>query len=143
MDQIAQQHLNYFIGTWDTEGIILETNNAPAIKIKGTDTYYWILDNSFMLHQANVMMGTSNSLTHEIIGYDVLSKHYTMQYYNNQSQSGFMNATLQNHLWTFTGSNLEFNGRFSKENNEFSGIWKQLTDANIWRDFIHIKLTKR
>ncbi|MEN5435865.1 DUF1579 family protein [Sphingobacterium faecium] len=143
MDQIAKQHLNHFIGTWDTEGIILETNNAPAIKIKGTDTYYWILDNSFLLHQANVMIGTSNSLTHEIIGYDVVRQHYSMQYYNNQGQSGFMNAILDNHLWTFTGTNLKFNGGFSKENNEFSGIWKQLNDHNIWSDFIHIKLTKR
>ncbi|KKX50995.1 hypothetical protein L950_0207545 [Sphingobacterium sp. IITKGP-BTPF85] len=52
MDQIAKQHLNHFIGTWDTDGIILETNNAPEVKIKGTDTYCWILDNSFLLHQA-------------------------------------------------------------------------------------------
>lgn len=143
MNQQAQQNLNHFIGTWHTEGIILKTNNVPEVKIKGIDTYRWILNDSFILHEANVMIGNSNSLTHEIIGHDDKNQLYTMQYYNNQGQSGFMEATMKNNLWTFTGSTLKFNGGFSLENNEFTGIWQQLTSNNIWTDFIHIKLTKR
>lgn len=143
MKQITQQNLNHFIGTWDTEGIILETNNAAAIEIKGTDTYCWILNGCFILHEANVMVGNSNILTHEIIGYDILNQHYTMQYFNNQGQSGFMKAKIKNNIWSFTGSNLKFNGAFNRKNKEFSGIWKQLSSNNIWRDFIHIKLTRR
>lgn len=60
MDKIAKQNLDHFIGTWDTEGFILETNNVPTSEIKGSDTYCWILNDYFILHEANVMIGNSN-----------------------------------------------------------------------------------
>lgn len=134
--------LNKFIGSWSTEGLIPASNSSPEIKIKGIDNYEWITDGCFLLHTANVMIGSDNSKVHEIIGYDSLKHHYTMQYYDNSGNSGIMTAIVDDGLWTFTGDSLRFKGGFNEKEDVFSGVWEQLTDSKIWSHFMDIKLSK-
>ncbi len=135
-------HLSRFIGSWDTEGLIPSSNGSSEIKIIGTDNYEWITDGFFLLHTADVTIGDDNSKTHEIIGYDSLNNHYTMQHYNNKGNSGFMTATVNDGLWTFNGDSLCFKGGFNEQGDVFSGIWEQLTDDKTWSHLMEIKLSK-
>ncbi|MBB2148659.1 DUF1579 family protein [Pedobacter gandavensis] len=128
----AFNQLSKFIGSWDTEGTIPSSSQAPEIKIIGTDTYEWIVDGFFVLHQADVTIGKDTSKTHEIIGYDSLNQHYTMQHYDNQGNSGLMTATVHHNSWTFTGDSLRFKGGFNEIGDVFSGVWEQLRDDKTW-----------
>lgn len=143
MDKQAYDQLSKFIGNWNTEGIIPSTNNEPAIKIIGTDHYEWIVDGFFLLHKAEVHIGNDSSKTHEIIGYDSLKHHYTMQHYNNKGESGFMSATVNDGLWVFNGDSLRFRGGFNEAEDVFSGVWEQLTENKTWAHLMDIKLSKK
>ncbi|WP_214227799.1 DUF1579 family protein [Pedobacter sp. B4-66] len=138
----AYNQLSNFIGSWNTEGLIPASNGQPEIKIIGTDNYNWIVDGFFLLHTADVTIGNDNSKTHEIIGYDDLNGHYTMRHYNNNGNSGFMTATVNDGLWTFNGDSLRFKGGFNEKGDVFSGVWEQLTDSKTWAHLMNIKLSK-
>ncbi|WP_316838394.1 DUF1579 family protein [Pedobacter gandavensis] len=142
-DEQAYHQLNKFVGTWNTAALIPSSDNNPEVKIKGTDRYEWITDGFFLLHTADVMIGTDNSKTHEIIGYDKLNHHYTMQYYNNKGNSGLMIAKLDDGLWTFSGDDLRFKGGFNENEDVFSGVWEQFTANKIWTHLMDIKLSKK
>lgn len=142
-DEQAYHQLNKFVGIWNTEALIPSSKHNPEIKINGTDTYEWITDGFFLLHSADVMIGTDNSKTHEIIGYDRSNNHYTMQHYNNKGDSGLMTATLDDGLWTFSGDNLRFKGRFNEHEDVFFGTWEQLTEDKTWVHLMDIKLSKK
>lgn len=140
--KIKDSQFKKFIGKWSTEGRILETNENPSIKIKGTDTYELILDGFFILHKANVLMGKDISQTYEIIGIGKSEKQFTMQHYDNSGALGLMSATLKNGTWNYAGKELRFTGRFNRNGNEFSGLWQKLNKSK-WVDFIEINLSKK
>jgi len=138
----AYNQLSKFNGSWNTEGLMPSSNGSPEIKIIGTDNYEWIADGFFLLHTADVIIGNDNSKTHEIIGYDSLNNHYTMQHYNNKGNSGFMTATVNDGLWTFSGDSLRFKGGFNEHGDVFSGVWEQFTNGKTWSHLMNIKLSK-
>ncbi len=138
--EIEYTHLDKFVKKWNTEGHVLPTENSPEIKIKGTDTYEWLPGGFFLLHKVDVLVGDDKNQTFEIIGFDKLANHFTMQHYDNKGNSGFMIATLVDDLWTFTGETLRFKGGFSLGNKKFSGIWEQSADGKIWTHFMDINL---
>lgn len=140
---VAYNQLSKFVGKWHTEGLIPGTHNTPVISIKGTDTYMWIVDGYFLLHTADVTIGDDNSQTHEIIGYDYLNNHYTMQHYNNKGNSGLMTATVKDNIWTFVGDDLRFTGGFNEEEDEFTGIWEHHSMTSGWSHLMNIKLSKK
>ncbi len=65
-----------------------------------------------------------------------------MQHYENTGKSGFMTASLNDELWTFTGDTLRFNGKFSLDYNIFLGLWEQHIDGKTWADFMKVTLVK-
>lgn len=135
-------HLDKFIGKWNTEGTVLPTTNNPELKIKGTDTYEWLPGGFFLLHKVDVFIGDDNNQTFEIIGFHKLSNHYTMQHYDNKGNSGCMTATFKEGVWNFLSYNLRFIGRFSNDENVLSGIWEQTTNGKTWKHFMEVKLIK-
>lgn len=138
----AYHQLNKFAGKWNTEGLMISTGKKPGIEIKGTDTYEWLPGGFFLLHKVDVLMGDDRNQTLEIIGFDDVHNHYTMQYYDYKGNSGFMTATVVDGLWTFTGGNLRFKGRFNNQEDEFTGTWEQSADRENWTHLMDIKLKK-
>lgn len=140
--QKAYDQLGKLIGRWNTEGHIPAYGQTPATTVKGTDTYEWLPGGFFVLHTADVFIGNERSQTLEVIGFDKVRKHFTMQYYNNKGEAGSMTGTAINGLWTFKGDNLRFKGGFNSQENVFSGIWEQSSDGKTWTHFMNIKLVK-
>jgi hypothetical protein len=139
--EIEYQHLDKFVGTWNTEGKIPATDKTSEMIISGKDIYEWLPGKFFLLHKVDVLMGDSKNETFEIIGYDKEMEMYTMQHYDNKGNSGFMTATYKSEIWTFLSEALRFTGGFQKDYKEFSGIWEQ-SDGKNWKYFMDIKLTK-
>lgn len=134
--------LDKLVGVWNTEGKVLQTQTGPEIKIRGTDTYQWLPGEYFLQHIVDVLMGDERNQTYEIIGYNESADNFSMHYFDNKGNSGFMKANFINDQWHFMGDNLRFTGSFSNDDNTFSGIW-ELLENNHWRQFIHITLSKR
>ncbi len=139
---VEYMNLNRFAGRWNTVGRIFQTELTPEIKISGTDTYEWLPGNFFLLHIADVLVGDEKNYTLEIIGFDKSLAQYTMQYYDNYGDSGFMVAAVDNDTWTFVGGSLRFKGGFSNNYLQFSDIWEQSADGDEWDEFMEIKLIK-
>jgi hypothetical protein len=139
--KIEYSYFKKFIGKWNTEGRLLNSNENEEVKIKGTDTYELILDGFFILHKADVLIGKQRSRTHEIIGVGTRN-NFLMQHFNNNGTSGSMTATRKYGTWSYNGNGLRFRGKFSKKGNEFSGVWEQRSRSK-WTDFIEIKLSKK
>lgn len=140
--EIAHNHLDKFVGKWNTEGLVLPTATSAGIEVKGTDTYEWLPGGFFLLHKVDVNIGDDKVQTFEVIGLDRGANHYTMQHYDNKGNSGSMTATLADALWIFKGESLLFKGGFSEEDTVFSGVWEQLNKEKVWTPYMNIKLTK-
>ncbi|TDE13651.1 hypothetical protein E0F88_17245 [Dyadobacter psychrotolerans] len=112
------------------------------IKIVGTDTYEWFPGGFFVLHKANVLMGTDRKESMEVIGCDAATNSYPMHFFDNQGESGIMHTSEHHGIWTFASDTLRFTGAFSKDANTISGIWEQnLNDS--WELLMDIKLVRQ
>ncbi|RFS17719.1 DUF1579 family protein [Emticicia sp. C21] len=140
--EIAHNHLDKFVGKWNTQGLVLPTNTSAGIEVKGSDTYEWLPGGYFLLHKVDVSIGDDKVQTFEVIGLDKDANHYTMQHYDNKGNSGSMTATLADDLWIFKGESLLFKGRFSEEDTVFSGVWEQLNKEKVWTPYMNIKLSR-
>jgi hypothetical protein len=127
--RVEYEQLNRFTGVWTTTGKIPASDTSSEILISGTDSYEWLPGDFFLLHKADVFMGDDKIETFEIIGFDDQQNHYTMQYYNNKGNSGFMTAVCREGVWTFQEEHLRFTGGFKNHDKEFSGIWEQSPDG--------------
>ena len=141
-NQIENTDFKKLIGKWKTEGLILKSDKNPEMKITGTDTYEAILDGFFILHTADVVMGNEKSQTYEIIGLDKANDKVILQHYNNQGSSGKMSGTLKNGKLNLSGDGLQFEGRFSTNDNVISGTWTKLDSENNWIEFLKMNFTK-
>lgn len=140
----AYGYLNRFAGTWHTKGYQRDGDEREGTPIAGTDTYEWLPGGFFLLHKAEIRIGDAASHTHEIIGYDAEHGHFTLHYFNNKGESGYMAATmLDSGHWLFQGDELRFRGGFDSSGNLFSGIWERSDDGRHWTPFIDISLTRQ
>jgi hypothetical protein len=137
----AYQQLNKFVGQWKTRGLIPENGTTPEVIVEGTDSYEWLPGEYFLKHSADVMMGNDRNQTIEIIGFDKDANHYTMHYFDNKGESGFMKAIFSSGRWSFEGDNLRFRGSFSEDNKVFSGSWEK-KEKSGWTHFMTIELRK-
>jgi hypothetical protein len=135
--------LRKFVGTWSTEGRMVAAAGEPAILIKGTDRYGWLPGGFFLMHKVDVLVGGEENKTTEIIGYDALRGHFTLQYFDNKGNTGSMTATCSGNNWVFQGENLRFTGGFNEVADVFAGSWEQRDDTGKWKHLMDIKLTRQ
>lgn len=140
--RLDYEQLNRFAGRWNTTGRIPASDSAPETFVSGTDTYEWLPGEFFLLHKVDVWVGNDKNETFEIIGFDRQKGLFTMQYYDNKGNSGFMIAECINDTWMFLGEQLRFTGGFKNNDREFSGAWEQSSDGENWTHLMDIRLTK-
>lgn len=136
------KQLNRFTGHWKTKGLIQDSSGSPGVEVNGTDMYEWLAGGFFLKHTVDVMIGDERNQTLEIIGYDKAARHYTMHYFNNSGETGFMKAINTDEFWVFTGDQLRFNGGFSENDTVFSGTWEKCNEEGHWMPFMNIVLRR-
>jgi len=134
--------LQPFVGKWTTTGKMYATANTPEISINGFDTYEWLPGGTLLLHKVNVYIGKERTQSSETIGYDKLTNSFKIQYIDAQGKEGIFIATVSGKQWTFIGKTLRFNGAFSHDNMEITGIWEQCSNGKDWKKYMEIKLVK-
>ncbi len=140
MTKIETSDFKRLIGVWKTEGTIL--TDKGNLKLVGIDSYEFILDGNYILHKADVKMGTEKSETLEIIALDSSNEKGRMQYYNSKGESGVMTSSLTENDFKIKGEKIKFEGTIDDENTKLVGKWYLQADNKEWTDFIDLKLTK-
>ncbi|QDW21565.1 hypothetical protein [Flavobacterium sp. KBS0721] len=140
MTTIETSNFSRFIGIWVTKGTIVTHTND--LELLGIDTYEYILNENYILHKADVMMGDERTQTFEIISLNNSKERAKMQYYNSKGESGSMTSYLVKNVFKIKSSTMKFEGKFNDENTELIGKWF-VKESDKWIDFIDIKLKKQ
>ena len=140
MTTIETSNFSRLIGIWVTKGTIVTHTND--LELLGIDTYEYILNENYILHKADVMMGDERTQTCEIISLTNSKERAKMQYYNSKGESGSMTSYLVKNVFKIKSSTMKFEGKFNDENTELIGKWF-VKESDKWIDFIDIKLKKQ
>jgi hypothetical protein len=90
----------------------------------------------------DVLMGDSRMEGFEIIGYDVTSKTFRLQSFDNSGNIDVMSGFIQNGEWFFSNEKLRFKGNFSESGHRLTGTWELSDDGQHWQHFMDVQLEK-
>lgn len=138
----ALERLDVFVGSWKTEGIIMEVETEPAKILKASDKYEWLAGGFFLIHHVDGYMGDEEIKTIEIIGYDDASQSFFTHSYDNYGTVGAYQANLLDRKWIINGKTERFNGSFNDDGTILSGKWELSSDGSNWAPWMEIKLVK-
>jgi Protein of unknown function (DUF1579) len=131
-----------FIGTWNTHGEVLATENAPAGTLSATDTYRWLPGNHFILHEVDARFGDQPTRSMEVIGYDLQSKKYLARSYDDQGVSEEFEVRLKGKTWSIRGDKVRFQGKFDATGNRLTGLWEIKSKKAGWEPWIELVLVR-
>ncbi|MBX2923765.1 MAG: hypothetical protein KF746_16295 [Chitinophagaceae bacterium] len=141
MAAISTSNFRRLIGVWKTFGQISSENQV--LELAGTDSYELILDGKFILHKADVTIGSEKSEIFEMISLDETTNKVKMQYFNSKGESGIMTGELTNNNFKIEGEGIKFSGMINSENSTIVGKWYLQTNNKSWKEFIDMKLEKQ
>ena len=135
--------LSFLIGKWHTEGLVLPDGKVAAKKIRGMDTYEWIAGGHFILHRADVFMGSTRIEVLEIIGYDESRGCYFMTSYDNQGESLTLYATLEKPgVLKLGDKKMRALLTADKKGNPMRAKWEISGNGETWKHWMDVKLHK-
>ena len=135
--------LNFLIGKWNTKGEIKEDGKMPATKIKGVDSYEWILNGCFILHKVDVVMGDIRTEAIELIGeYDNTNKSYKMRSFDNQGNFLTMEAHLDESGFLHILGDTMRSKLSMGDSNNMSAHWEKLDDSKNWQPWMDLRFSK-
>lgn len=144
-----QKKLDYFVGTWKTEGEIKENPMMPAGKMTSTDNCEWFSGGfNVVCHYAGYSsMGASHGLG--ILGYSSEQKAYTYYGVDSMGFAAMSKGTVNGSTWTYTNEekmgDKTVHGRYSiNEVSPTSYTYKYETseDGQKWSLVMEGKSTK-
>jgi Protein of unknown function (DUF1579) len=136
------QHLDRFVGKWNTEGETCSSDDVPAVKLAFVDTYEWMSGKFFLIHRADGHIGNEALNSIEFIGYDASSQRYTCHSFDSCGNADILQADLHDQTWTIAGESLRFTGLFGITGTTLTGTWERLSDGLNWLPWMNVKLTK-
>jgi len=135
--------LKFLIGNWHTRGEILPAKDIPPVKIMGMDSYEWISGGFFILHRADVMMGSERTEVIEIIGYDESRKSYFMRSFDSHGETPLMYAeVLKPGVLSITDKKIRSVLTAQKNGRSMAAKWEISENGKIWKPWMNIYLQK-
>ena len=131
------------IGSWETSGKVLSSENAAETELKGMDNYELILNGKYILHKADVLMGSEKSETFELIEIKGEETVAGMHYYNSKGEMGTMTGSIKGNDFTIDSDNLKFQGKLNNDNTVITGKWRLKSHNGDWNNFIELQLIKK
>lgn len=119
------------------ENIGTNLQRQSTLILSGTDSYELILDGKYILHKADVIMGSERSETFEIISVTNIENRAEIQYFNSTGES-----EITDNDFRINGEGIKFCGTINDKNSEIIGKWLLQTTGKNWKEFIDLKLEK-
>ena len=148
MDQLSPVNtelraLDALVGKWFSEGEVEETSENPRLEVKGTDSYEWVCNGSYLLHRVDVVMGAEKKEVVELIGYDVQNAAYSMRSFDNQGNFTLMYMTITSDgIYKINGDLMRSTLIVSKDGKDMTAQWEKSSDGTIWEVWMDMKFTK-
>lgn len=136
--------LSYLIGSWQTEGRVLTEGENPATHFSGTDTYEWILNDQFILHKVDVIMGNAKVEAVEFIGeYDKADHSVKMHSFDSKGNYSLMRGQLEESgVLKITGDKMRAVLKVVNDQ-EMNAAWEKSADNKSWSPWMELKLTRK
>lgn len=132
--RIELKPLEPLVGRWRTSG---RTVTEPIIEISGSDVYEW-LDDGFLVHHADVLMGDERSRTIELIGDpDPAGESFVMRAFDSTGAFTTMRATVDGNVWTFAGEGAR--AFLTVGADQMSARWERQEDDGAWRPWMDME----
>jgi Protein of unknown function (DUF1579) len=105
--------LDYFAGTWKTEGEMKPGPMGPGGKFSGTDHNEWMSGGFFLVSHGSETSSMGNSTSLGVFGYDTNQKVYTFHEFNSTGETVHATGALAGDTWTWTNED-KMNGKTVK-----------------------------
>ena len=145
--------LDYFVGTWTTEGTVGQGPWGAGGKFSGTDTTAWMDGNFFLVGHTDSKMppevGGEGKET-SVMGYDTDQNTYTADAFNSQGRHDISKGTVTGDTWTWT-STANYGGQEIKQKltmkiltpTSYTMKFEVSIDGTNWMTFMEGKATKK
>ncbi len=145
--------LDFFVGTWTSEGTIAQGPWGAGGKFTSTDTAEWMPGKFFVEGHADFKMppelgGDGKAVSY--LGYDTDENVYTYNEFSSQGRRETSKGTLSGDTWTWTSSQ-NYGGQEIKQKltmkvqspTSYSLKFDVSTDGTNWMPFMDAKVTKK
>jgi hypothetical protein len=145
--------LDYFVGTWTTDGMIAQGPWGGGGKFTATATTEWLPGNFFLQSKTDSQMppeiGGESKAT-MIMGYDTQQNTYTSDRYSSLGQHESSKGTLSGDTWTWTNTSnyggMEIQGKMTIKilaPTSHTMKYEISMDGKNWMTFMEGKVTKK
>ena len=141
MKKTKMDPYSVFIGTWNTSGEVYATDFSPATKLIATDTYRWLPGRHFIVHEIDARFGGDVSRSLEIVGYDSSRKKFLSRSFDDSGSTDEFEVSLKGRRWRIFGNVMRFDGGFSADKNELTGLW-EIKGRSGWQPWIKLQLVR-
>lgn len=142
LHELRFARLDRLAGTWDTTITRLYPDGSEVGTSMAVDTYRWMPNRKFLVHDVDAEMDGERVQSLEIIAIDPNGTGYHTRSYNADGTIGDFSAALDGDIWTISGQDLHFVGTFADYGHTLSGQW-DVRDGLDWRPLMRVSLKKR
>jgi len=145
--------LDYFVGTWTSEGTVSQGPWGAGGKFSSTDSSEWMDGNFFVVSHGDFRLpaeigGAGKELA--VMGYDANQNLYTYDSFNSEGMRSTSTGTLSGDTWTWNSS-ANYGGQETKQRmtikvlspTSYSIKFEISMDATNWTTFMEGKATKK
>jgi hypothetical protein len=145
--------LDYFVGSWSTEGTISQGPWGSGGKFSSTSTSEWMPGSFFLVSHRDFRMppelgGDGSAI--DFFGYDSNQNVYTRDEFNSQGHRETAKATLTDDTWVWT-STQEYGGQDIQQKmtlkivapTSYTFKFEVSIDGTTWMPFMEAKSTKK
>ena len=135
--------IDFLIGTWKTQGVVLGNNTVPEVHFEGTDTYEWVCGGSFILHTVDVLMGNERINTIEVVGFDRAYNNYSFRSFDSNGNFLKMHGSFNDTgAFVVITENMRSTLTVNQPGKMMSAFWEQSKDGDIWEPWMSLTLAK-
>ncbi len=142
--------LDYFAGTWTTEGDMKPGPMGPGGKFSGTDHIQWMEGGFFLVTHSEFkgVMGSGTETSY--MGYDTNDKVYTYDSFNSMGESDHSKGNVDGDTWTWANQEKmggqTMHGRFTVKvlsPTSYNFKFEMSPDGTTWNTVMEGKGTKK
>ncbi|MEV0156231.1 hypothetical protein AB0H57_21230 [Micromonospora sp. NPDC050686] len=135
--------LEPLVGRWRSSGRTVPGPFGPAVTISGTDTYEW-LDNGFLVHHVDVLMGDQRVRVIELIGeHDPTDGTWAMRAFDGQGTFSTMRASVDAEgVFTFTDGTMRATLTVADDGRTMSARWDRSDGGPGWQHWMDMSFVR-
>lgn len=142
--------LDYFVGTWATEGDIKPSSMGAGGKWTGSEHYEWMEGGYFLTGKEEYAGPEGKAQGPAFLGYDTNDKMFTYDAFNSMGEAGHAKGNVNGDTWTYTSDEKmggqSFKGRYTMKilsPTSYNMKYEMSKDGTNWTTVMEGKATKK